>query len=227
MTLATTVSIPAVRGPILTAKTLGAINLLPGGRLVVGVGPGSSERDYLAVGVPFQERWKRFNEVIEVLRPLWTANSEGFTGNFYSTEGIHLEPYPPHQPGPPIWVASWGIKGGLRRTARSGDGWIASEYNTTRARFAQSLRYLSEQLSLAGKAPESFPNGIATMWMYVTEDRSRAEQNFSTVPSSEPSDRRVAGATAHRVTRDVCGKISLLLRCRGPEGFPLAHGRGA
>ena len=59
MTLATTVSIPVVRGPILTAKTLGAINLLSGGRLVVGVGPGSSERDYMAVGVPFQERWKR------------------------------------------------------------------------------------------------------------------------------------------------------------------------
>ncbi len=41
MTLATTVSIPVVRGPMVTAKTLGAIDLLSGGRLVVGVGPGS------------------------------------------------------------------------------------------------------------------------------------------------------------------------------------------
>ena len=108
MTLATTVSIPVVRGPILTAKTLGAINLLSGGRLVVGVGPGSSESDYMAVGVPFPERWKRFNEVIEVLRALWTPQSESFQGKFYSTEGIQLEPYPPQQSGPPIWVASWG-----------------------------------------------------------------------------------------------------------------------
>ena len=68
MTLATTVSNPVVRGPALTAKTLGAIDILSGGRLVVGVGPGSSERDYIAAGLPFEERWKRFNEVIEALR---------------------------------------------------------------------------------------------------------------------------------------------------------------
>ena len=74
MRLATTVSIPVVRGPMVSAKTLAAIDLLSGGRLVVGVGPGSSERDYMAVGVPFEERWKRFEEMIEVLRTLWTPS---------------------------------------------------------------------------------------------------------------------------------------------------------
>lgn len=148
---------------------------------MVGVGPGSSEGDYMAVGVPFSQRWKRFNEVIEVLRALWTPQSESFQGKFYSTEGIQLEPYPPQQSGPPIWVASWGSKAGLRRTARYGDGWLASAYNTTPERFGRSLGYLSEQLSSVGKAAESFPNGIATMWMYLTEDRSRAEQILSTV----------------------------------------------
>ena len=183
MTLATTVSIPVVRGPMVSAKTLGAIDLLSGGRLVVGVGPGSSERDYNAAGVPFEERWKRFNEIIEVLRTLWTPCSEGFEGSFYSTDGIRLEPYPAQRPAPPIWVASWGSKAGLRRVARHGDGWLASGYNTTPEGFAESLAYLSEQLSLVGKNPESFPNGIATMWMYVTEDRSKAEEIFSTVLS--------------------------------------------
>jgi alkanesulfonate monooxygenase SsuD/methylene tetrahydromethanopterin reductase-like flavin-dependent oxidoreductase (luciferase family) len=181
MTLATTVSIPVVRGPMVTAKTLGAIDLLSGGRLVVGVGPGSSERDYEAAGVPFEERWKRFKEIIEVLRALWTPQSEGFEGSFYSTDGIRLEPYPAQRPAPPIWVASWGSKAGLRRVARHGDGWLASGYNTTPGRFAESLAYLSEQLSLVGKQSESFPNSIATLWMYVTEDRSKAEEILSTV----------------------------------------------
>ena len=181
MTLATTVSIPVVRGPMVSAKTLGAIDLLSGGRLVVGVGPGSSERDYKAAGVPFEERWKRFNEIIEVLRTLWTPQSEGFEGSFYSTDGIQLEPYPAQRPAPPIWVASWGSKAGLRRVARHGDGWLASGYNTTPEGFAESLAYLSEQLSRVGKNPESFPNCIATMWMYVTEDRSKAEEILSTV----------------------------------------------
>ena len=175
MTLATTVSNPVVRGPALTAKTLGAIDILSGGRLVVGVGPGSSERDYIAAGLPFEERWKRFNEVIEALRVLWTPESQSYQGTFYSAGDIPLEPYPVQVQGPPIWVASWGSKVGLRRAARAGDGWLASGYNTTPERFAQALAYLQEQLASAGKAPGSFQNAIATMWMYVTGDRSKAD----------------------------------------------------
>ena len=49
MALATTVALPVVRGPVALAKSLAAIDLLSGGRLVVGVGPGSSARDYAAV----------------------------------------------------------------------------------------------------------------------------------------------------------------------------------
>ena len=78
-------------------------------------------------------------------------------------------------------MASWGSKAGLRRVARHGDGWLASGYNTTPEGFAESLAYLSQQLSLVGKKSESFPNCIATLWMCVTEDRSKAEQVLSTV----------------------------------------------
>jgi alkanesulfonate monooxygenase SsuD/methylene tetrahydromethanopterin reductase-like flavin-dependent oxidoreductase (luciferase family) len=53
MTLATTVSLPVIRGPVPLAKTLGAIDRLSGGRLVVAVGPGSSEKDYESVGLDF------------------------------------------------------------------------------------------------------------------------------------------------------------------------------
>src|SRR3954452_8184833 len=57
MTLATTVALPVVRGPIALAKTMGAIDRLSGGRVVVGAGPGSSAKDYLAAGVDFEDRW--------------------------------------------------------------------------------------------------------------------------------------------------------------------------
>ena len=59
MELATTVSLVALRGPVALAKTLVALDLLSDGRVVAGVGPGSSQRDYDAVGVPFDERWER------------------------------------------------------------------------------------------------------------------------------------------------------------------------
>ncbi len=68
MVLATTVASPVVRVPVALAKSLAAIDLLSSGRLVVGVGPGSSARDYAAVGVPFEERWKRLDEAVQALR---------------------------------------------------------------------------------------------------------------------------------------------------------------
>src|SRR6266540_5650908 len=122
MTLATTVAVPTVRGPAPLAKTLAAIDLLSGGRLVVGVGPGSSSRDYAAVGVPFEERWKRLDEAVTALRALWHGTP--FTGQFYATEGQALEPRPAQHPGPPIWIGSWGSEAGLRRAAHLGDGWL-------------------------------------------------------------------------------------------------------
>jgi alkanesulfonate monooxygenase SsuD/methylene tetrahydromethanopterin reductase-like flavin-dependent oxidoreductase (luciferase family) len=68
--LATTVSLVALRGPVLLAKTLAALDLLSDGRVIAGVGPGSSERDYEAIGVPYEERWKRFDEATAILRAL-------------------------------------------------------------------------------------------------------------------------------------------------------------
>jgi probable F420-dependent oxidoreductase len=176
MALATTVALPVVRGPVALAKSLAAIDLLSGGRLVVGVGPGSSPGDYAAVGVPFEERWKRLDEAVKTLRVLWRGDGPSFSGEFYSTEGLTLEPYPAQRPGPPIWIGSWGSEAGLRRVVRLGDGWLASAYNTTPQAFAAARGTLAERLRTAGKDPDGFPNAIATMFFYVTEKRAASER---------------------------------------------------
>jgi alkanesulfonate monooxygenase SsuD/methylene tetrahydromethanopterin reductase-like flavin-dependent oxidoreductase (luciferase family) len=105
MTLVTTVCLPVVRRPVQSAKMLAAIDILSGGRLVAGVGPGSSPRDYAAIGVPFEERWRRFDEATRALRSLLDENVESFAGRFYSTDGLCLEPRPSGPSGPPIWIA--------------------------------------------------------------------------------------------------------------------------
>jgi alkanesulfonate monooxygenase SsuD/methylene tetrahydromethanopterin reductase-like flavin-dependent oxidoreductase (luciferase family) len=181
MDLVTTVSLPIVRGPVPLAKSLGAIDRLSGGRLIACVGPGSSSRDYAAVGIPFEERWKRFDEAIQTLRALWDQEGSDFKGNFYSTEEIVLEPFPAQKSGPAIWVGSWGSEAGLRRVARLADGWLASGYNTTPELFAQAWGQLQELLVAANKDASSFPNAIATMWMYVTEQESEAERILNEV----------------------------------------------
>src|SRR5258705_9732915 len=80
MTVATTVAVPVLRGPAATAKILAAIDVLSGGRLVVGLGPGSSARDYELVGMPFEERWKRLDEAVQVLRAHWRGDDVAFEG---------------------------------------------------------------------------------------------------------------------------------------------------
>jgi alkanesulfonate monooxygenase SsuD/methylene tetrahydromethanopterin reductase-like flavin-dependent oxidoreductase (luciferase family) len=179
MTLVTTASLPVLRGPVQLAKTLAAIDILSGGRLIAGVGPGSSPGDYAAVGLGFGERWRRFDEAVRALRVLLHGDGAGFEGELYSTRGVLLEPRPVQRPGPPIWVASWGSPAGLRRVARLGDGWLASAYNTTPDRFRQGLDRLAEELRRVGKAPERFPSAIATTWLHVTEDTGEAERTLS------------------------------------------------
>src|SRR5215208_6608889 len=131
MELATTVALVSLRGPVALAKTLAALDVLSGGRVVAGVGPGSSERDYRAAGIPWDERWSRFEGAVIRLRELLGAGSE-------------LAPPPRREGGIPLWLASWGSAAGLRRVARLGDGWFASAYNTTPADFRAAREALSK-----------------------------------------------------------------------------------
>jgi probable F420-dependent oxidoreductase len=176
MAVGTSVILPVVRGPVQLAKTLAAIDILSNGRLFVGVGSGSSARDYEIVRIDYEERWKRLDEAIQVLRALWKVDKASFTGRFYSTAGIDLEPKPLQRPGPPIWIGSWGSDAGLRRVARLGDGWLASAYNTLPDQFRLGLDKLRQQLKSLGKDPATFPNALVTTFMYITEDNSQADR---------------------------------------------------
>jgi alkanesulfonate monooxygenase SsuD/methylene tetrahydromethanopterin reductase-like flavin-dependent oxidoreductase (luciferase family) len=172
MTIATTVALPVIRGPAQTASMLAALETLSGGRLLAGVGPGSSAGDYRAAGVPFAERWSRFDEAVRTLRGLLGGHRDGFRGTFYATDDGEPEPRPPGSAGPPLWIASWGSEAGLRRVAELGDGWLASAYNTTPPEFGRAL----DRLAAAGKPATTFPHAIATMWFYVTEAPRAADR---------------------------------------------------
>jgi alkanesulfonate monooxygenase SsuD/methylene tetrahydromethanopterin reductase-like flavin-dependent oxidoreductase (luciferase family) len=153
MELATTVALVSLRGPVQLAKTIAALDVLSEGRVVAGVGPGSSERDYDAVGVPFDERWGRFEESVKRLRELLGPESP-------------LSPAPARAGGVPIWLASWGSRAGIRRVARLGDGWFASAYNTAPEAFATARESL----------PAGFPNALVTMWTWITPSAKDADR---------------------------------------------------
>ena len=190
MTLATTISLASLRGPVPLAKALAALDVLSGGRLVAGVGPGSSERDYDAVGLPFDDRWKRFDETVTIVRALLRQQPAPKATRYFTVPDLELAPAPRQDGGVPLWIGSWGSAAGLRRVARLGDGWLASAYNTTPEQFASAIALLGGELRRQGREAEQFPNALVTMWTWITE--SRVER-----------DRVLAGVLAPLLNRDV------------------------
>ena len=176
MTLATTVSLAALRGPVPLAKALATLDILSGGRVVAGVGAGSSRSDYDALGVGFQDRWQRFDEAVALLRALLSGAEPPAGGRCFAVPEARLLPVPRRTGAVPLWVGSWGSAAGMRRVARLGDGWLASAYNITPAGFAAAGALLREELAAADRTAEGFPHALVTMWAWITEDRAEADQ---------------------------------------------------
>ncbi len=173
LTLATTVALPAVRHPVVLAKAVASLAALSAGPVVAGLGPGSSPADLRAVGVPFDERWARFDEGFRVVRALLRGEPV-VDGKHYRPGGVVLDP--PPSPVPRVWLGSWGSDVRLRSLAGLADGWLASAYNTTPRRFAEARARLDGHLRALGRDPGTVPDTIATTWCHVTEDAGEARR---------------------------------------------------
>jgi alkanesulfonate monooxygenase SsuD/methylene tetrahydromethanopterin reductase-like flavin-dependent oxidoreductase (luciferase family) len=119
MSLATTISLVGLRGPVPLAKTLAALDLLSGGRLAAGVGPGSSKRDYDALGVSFDDRWQRFDEAVTILRALLRGERLPDRTRHFALPDAPLAPAPGRASGLPLGSELGLPSGGATRgTAR-------------------------------------------------------------------------------------------------------------
>lgn len=208
MTLATTISLAALRGPVPLAKALAALDLLSGGRLVAGVGAGSSKLDYHAVGVDFADRWQRFEEAVMILRALLRDERPPDHTRHFALPDTPLTPGPVRAAGLPLWIGSWGSRAGMRRVARLGDGWLASAYNTSPERFAAARELLAFELAGHGKSAARFPNALVTMWTWITASRGERDRVLRDVLS--PLLRRDAdelGATVCVGPADHCAEL--------------------
>lgn len=163
MTLATTVALPAVRHPVVLAKALATLGVLHSGPVIAGIGPGSSRGDYDAVGIPFAQRWSRFDTAAMVLRGLLHGSDPRELG---LPADLRIAPLPERPPQ--IWIGSWGSPTRLRAVAATADGWLASGYNTDPQCYAECRARLDVELQRAGRDPATFPDMIATVWLHVS-----------------------------------------------------------
>ena len=143
--LGTTVAILPYRNPLLTARVAANIDRFSGGRFVLGVGVGESEREYAALGIPFQRRGAIADEYLAAITQLWTADAASMDGQFVSFRDVQTGPRPVRRPHPPIWVGG-SSAAGIRRAAWFADAWhpINPRVSWLREQGLPSLRAAAE-----------------------------------------------------------------------------------
>lgn len=119
---ATGIYILPLRHPITTARAVVTAQVLSGGRVTFGVGAGWLREEFDVMGVPFEERGRRLDEMVEIMRALWTGDVVSHDGKTWSFDDVQL--WPPAEPAIPL-VFGGTSRAALRRTARLGDGWYS------------------------------------------------------------------------------------------------------
>jgi alkanesulfonate monooxygenase SsuD/methylene tetrahydromethanopterin reductase-like flavin-dependent oxidoreductase (luciferase family) len=129
--IGTSILIMPLHDPVHVAEQGAILDVLTGGRFVLGVGLGDNAEEFAAFRVPVKKRGKRFEEQITIIRALWRGETLTFSSAFYELEGVRLKT-PPVQPGgPPIWIGGWSPRQ-LARAAAIGDAWFPGPVGTFR-----------------------------------------------------------------------------------------------
>jgi len=141
--LGTMVLVLPLRNPVHFAKEWATLDLLSGGRSILGIGVGWHAEEFALMGVPYKERGPRMNEAIEVLKALWAGDHVTYDGRFYRFKNLTIEPKPSQKPHPPIWIGGGTqpsekiyaqtvptIDPVLRRIARYADVWVPHSSST-------------------------------------------------------------------------------------------------
>ncbi len=121
--LRTNLLVAGYRNPYLAARAIASLDVLSGGRVIVGMGAGYLRAEFEVLGADFATRGKRFDEAIEAMSAAWSGKSVDRDGTNYPAHGHSMVPVPVQRPRPPIWVGG-NSKAARRRAALLADGWM-------------------------------------------------------------------------------------------------------
>jgi probable F420-dependent oxidoreductase len=167
--LGTGVLVLPLRNPTVLAKTLGTLDVVSKGRLILGAAAGWYAREFGAVGVPFKERARLFERNLDILTRLWTEDRVTLRVDEFDLRDAVMRPRPVQKPRPPILVGGY-VDAVLKRAGTKGDGWLTYFY--TPESFRRSWEKVLGYARAAGRDPASL---TATNQLAVYVGRSRAE----------------------------------------------------
>ncbi|MCH8206391.1 MAG: LLM class F420-dependent oxidoreductase [Chloroflexi bacterium] len=192
--LLTSVMVLPHRAPVLTAKMLATIDVLSGGRLIVGCGMGWMREEFEALGAPpYDERGAVGDEYLRIFKELWTSDNPSFEGKYASFSDIGFEPKP-IQKNPPIWIGGESPPA-LRRVAQLGDAWYPIGNNPRHPvgdpeQFAEYVQRIHRYAEAADRDPSEIDLAYSAGWYNDREARiiDGRRQLFTGTPEQVAGD---------------------------------------
>ena len=150
--LGTGITLIPERNPLLLAKEISTLDLVSGGRFILGIGTGWLREETELMGGDFEHRWTQTREAIEVMKELWTKEAAEYHGRYFDFPPVKSYPKPVQQPHPPI-VLGGMARNVLRRVVAHADGWLPNR--VTAADVEDSRARLDAMAAEAGRDPKS------------------------------------------------------------------------
>jgi probable F420-dependent oxidoreductase len=171
--LGTSVIILPYRNPIVVAKMIATLDVLSEGRVIFGVGAGWMKEEFDVLGIPFDERGRRTDEYIRILKELWEEDEPRFEGKFFRFSDIKFYPKPLQKPHPPIWIGG-GSRRAIRRAALLGDGWQPTWVDPEA--MEAGIDYIKDIAKEAGRELSSFIFSVRTRLRIYKEDKNQIRE---------------------------------------------------
>jgi alkanesulfonate monooxygenase len=167
--LGTGILVLPLRNPVIAAKALGTLDVISGGRLILGAAAGWYAREFDAVGVPFKQRGRHFERNLDILLRLWTEERVTLEVDEFNLREAVMVPRTVQRPRPPVLIGGY-VEAVLRRVATAGDGWLTYFY--TPESFTRSWQKIQGFAREAGRDPSAL---TATNQLAIYVGGSRAQ----------------------------------------------------
>src|SRR5262249_142364 len=156
--LGTSVLVLPYHNPLRLAKTAATLDVLSGGRLILGVGVGGVPQESEAMGSPYAERGAITDEAIASMEELWTKEDPSFAGTYYRFSDMPFSPKPLQKPHIPVLIGG-NSHAAMRRAVRLGNGWhpFAISVETLR----EGIHSLREYAQQAGRDMAEIPVSVS------------------------------------------------------------------
>ena len=156
--IATGILLLPEHNPVLVAKQAASLDVISGGRFVLGVGIGWSSEEFAALGIPFRGRARRNREYVEVMRTLWSDDHCSYEGEFVNFEGVRCYPKPFRDRRIPV-VLGGNSDAALERIAAYGDGWYGFYLSVDE--IPERIEALTRRCQQRGRDPTSLEIAVS------------------------------------------------------------------